>query len=66
MTTFLKSPDSAEHASRQGRDRVEAVVAEIIAAVRERGAVAVREYSASLDNWEPESTPIYPWRDVPC
>jgi sulfopropanediol 3-dehydrogenase len=31
------------------------VVAEIIAAVRERGDAAVREYSKSFDAWEPDS-----------
>jgi sulfopropanediol 3-dehydrogenase len=55
MTTFLKKPDPAQHSSQSSRDRIEDTVAEIIAAVRERGAAAVREYSASLDNWEPES-----------
>jgi sulfopropanediol 3-dehydrogenase len=33
---------------------VQDVVAEIVAAVRERGDDALREYSAKLDSWEPE------------
>jgi sulfopropanediol 3-dehydrogenase len=37
------------------RGAVEATVAEMIATIRERGDEAVREYSARLDGWEPES-----------
>jgi sulfopropanediol 3-dehydrogenase len=36
-------------------DETETTVAAIIEAVRERGDAAVREYSARLDGWEPES-----------
>lgn len=54
MATMIKEPTSAPVGSAQSSS-VEDVVAEIIDAVRERGDEAVREYSARLDGWEPDS-----------
>lgn len=62
MTTILKEPTPADQTARVAREQIENTVAEIIAAVRERGAIAVREYSASLDNWEPDSFRVAPER----
>jgi sulfopropanediol 3-dehydrogenase len=62
MTTILKEPTPADQTARAAREQIENTVAEIIAAVRERGAIAVREYSASLDNWEPDSFRVAPER----
>lgn len=62
MTTILKEPTPADQTARAAREQIENTVAEIITAVRERGAIAVREYSASLDNWEPDSFRVAPER----
>jgi sulfopropanediol 3-dehydrogenase len=62
MTTILKEPTPADQTARAAREQIENTVAEIIAAVRERGAIAVREYSASFDNWEPDSFRVAPER----
>jgi len=55
MPTILKERLAPPAQPGRTPENVESTVAEIIAAVRERGADAVREYSASLDSWEPES-----------
>lgn len=44
----------AEPARPEDQAEVERIVREIIEAVRERGATAVREYSRRLDHWDPE------------
>ena len=54
MSTLLKEQQPPEQPL-SAQKRVEETVREIITAVRERGDDAVREYSAKLDNWEPET-----------
>ncbi len=54
MTTLLKEQQPPEQPL-SAQKRVEETVREIIDAVRERGDDAVREYSAKLDHWEPDS-----------
>jgi sulfopropanediol 3-dehydrogenase len=54
LTTLLKEQQPPEQPL-SAQKRVEETVREIIEAVRERGDDAVREYSAKLDHWEPDS-----------
>jgi sulfopropanediol 3-dehydrogenase len=58
-TTTLKRPSPPETPVEAQR-RVERTVVEIVEAVRERGDEAVREYSARLDGWEPDSFRLAP------
>ena len=53
MLTVVKRPNPPEGPI-EAQQRVERTVSEMIAAIRERGDDAVREYSAKLDNWEPD------------
>ena len=57
MSIVLKKPLDDERLARAGFSdaSVSVVVQEIIDAVRERGDDALREYSARLDSWEPNS-----------
>jgi sulfopropanediol 3-dehydrogenase len=59
MTTTFKAP-SPQEAPLEARQRVRETVADIIESVRERGDAAVREHSARLDRWEPESFRLGP------
>jgi sulfopropanediol 3-dehydrogenase len=52
MEKHLKSATSAS-AERPQLDAVRAVVADVIADVRERGDAAVRDYSEKFDSWSP-------------
>lgn len=57
--SYLKSSSSSAEdvAARQG---VRATVSEVIAAVRERGDAAVRQYSEQFDHWSPASFRLAP------
>jgi sulfopropanediol 3-dehydrogenase len=50
---FIKKAPGATESSQQ-RAAVQALVADVIADVRERGDAAVREYSEKFDQWSPE------------
>jgi histidinol dehydrogenase len=50
---FIKKAPGATESSQQ-RASVQALVADVIADVRERGDAAVREYSEKFDQWSPE------------
>lgn len=54
MAKYLKSAPPTE-ADQARADAVKETVTEVIAAVRERGDDAVREYSERFDKWSPES-----------
>jgi sulfopropanediol 3-dehydrogenase len=54
MTTYLKSAQPAAVDAERLRS-VRATVESVIADVRERGDVAVREYSEKFDGWSPDS-----------
>ena len=54
MTTYLKSRTTQESDAAQ-RVAVHETVTDVIAAVRERGDAAVREFSEKFDHWSPES-----------
>jgi sulfopropanediol 3-dehydrogenase len=54
MTTYLKTGSTAAEESERLKG-VREIVTGVIADIRERGDVAVREYSEKFDNWSPES-----------
>ena len=53
MRTYLKQSATDAGAARSDSS-VQAVVSDVIAAVRDRGDDAVRDYSAQFDNWSPD------------
>ena len=54
MITHLKKPIAAQTVT-AGREAVADTVRGVVADIRERGDVAVREYSEKFDKWSPES-----------
>jgi sulfopropanediol 3-dehydrogenase len=54
MTTYLKNGSSANQDSERLKG-VRETVSAVIADIRERGDVAVREYSEKFDGWSPDS-----------
>lgn len=63
MRRQLKSPVRSDPSAAPGTDRAPAVastVAAIVAAVRQRGDAAVREYSERLDGWSPANFRMTP------
>ena len=54
MITQLKKPIAAQTVT-AGREAVNDTVRGVIADIRERGDVAVREYSEKFDNWSPDN-----------
>lgn len=58
--TSSATPNAARHSIEPVDPAISATVAEIVAAVRERGAEAVREYSERFDSWAPESFRLSP------
>lgn len=50
----LKKPEK-EASPRSGSPEVRGIVEGVIADIRERGDIAVREYSQKFDNWSPEN-----------
>jgi sulfopropanediol 3-dehydrogenase len=59
-TLFTRKESNPTEAPVEAQRRVQQTVADMIEAIRDRGVEAVREYSAKLDGWEPESFRLTP------